>query len=197
MIRANIRSKRSVARYGAAAGLKKRIAPGMDHAAGNVIRRETMKRLVLAACACLLAAPVAAQTSDADKKTARAMVEDHTKTDFEELKSKISQRDNDAMDALKMLFYNKAYIYYACIVSVGREKFSDKTIADCAREPMTELMAGFNKAKEYSKNPKAETCATKARLATAEADFPPYDFLAGDDVHLYDFKAMRTCLTSR
>jgi hypothetical protein len=115
-----------------------------------------MKRLVLA-CACLMcallmyvflpAAPAAAQTSDADKKTARAMVEDHTRADFEELRNKVSQRDNDALDALKMLFYNKAYVYYACIVSVGREKFSDKAIADCAREPMTELMAGFNKAK--------------------------------------------------
>jgi hypothetical protein len=28
-------------------------------------------------------------------------------------------------------------------------------------------------------------------------DFPPYDFLAGDDVPLYDFKAIRICLTSR
>jgi hypothetical protein len=156
-----------------------------------------MKRSVLAACACLLAAPAAAQTSDGDKKTARAMVEDHTKADFEELKAKVSQRDPDAMDALKMLFYNKAYIYYACIVAVGREKFSDQTIAECAREPMAELMAGFNKAKEYSKNPKAETCAMTARPAKAEADFPPYDFLAGGDVHLYDFKAMRTCLTAR
>jgi hypothetical protein len=154
-----------------------------------------MKRSVLAACACLLAAPVAAQTGDADKKTARAMVEDRTRQDFEQLKNK--QRDKDAIDALKMLFYNKAYIYYACLVSIGREKFSDKAVAECVQEPMTELLAGLNKAKEYSKNPKAEKCETSARLVKEEADFPPYDFLAGDDVHLIDFRAMRTCLTSR
>ena len=156
-----------------------------------------MKRFVLAACACLLAAPVAAQTGDADKKTARAMVEGLTKEDFEQARSKISQRDKDAVDAIKMLFYNKAYIYYACLVSIGREKFSDSAVAECAQEPMTELIAGFNKAKEHSKNPKAQTCETKARLVKEEADFPPYAFLAGDDVHLYDFKAMRTFLTSR
>lgn len=154
-----------------------------------------MKRSVLVSCACLLAAPVAAQTGDADKKTARAMVEDLTRQDFEQLKNK--QRDKDAIDAIKMLFYNKAYIYYACLVSIGREKFSDKAVAQCVQEPMTELMAGLSKAKDYSSNPKAETCETNARLAKEEADFPPYAFLAGDDVHLYDFKAMRTCLTSR
>lgn len=98
-----------------------------------------MKRSVLASCACLmcaffLAAPVTAQTADADKETARKMVEERTREDFEQIKNK--QRDKDAIDAIKMLFYNKAYIYYACIVSVGREKFSDKAIADCAREPM-------------------------------------------------------------
>jgi hypothetical protein len=165
-----------------------------------------MKRFVLAAYACLicaffLTASVAAQTGTADKKsvkeTARAMVEDHTKADFEELKNKVSQRDNDAMDALKMLFYNKAYIYYACIVSLGREKFSDKAMGECVQEPMKELMAGLNRAKEDSRNPKAEKCEAKARLVKAEKDFPPYAFLAGDDVQLFDFKAMRICLTSR
>ena len=158
-----------------------------------------MQRLVLVACACLLAAPVAAQTGDADKKllkeTARTMVEERTREDFEQLKNK--QRDKDVIDAIKILFYNKAYIYYACIVSIGREKFSDKAIADCAREPMAELMAGSKNAREQSKNPNALKCETSARLAKEEADFPPYAFLAGDDVHLYDFKAMRTCLTSR
>jgi len=146
-------------------------------------------------CAFFLAAPVAAQTGDADKKTARAMVEDFTRQDFEQAKSK--QRDKDAIDAIKMLFYNKAYIYYACLVSIGREKFSDKAVAECVREPMTELMAGLSKAKDYSSNPKAAACETKARLVKEEADFPPYDFLAGDGVHLLDFKTIRTCLTSR
>ena len=154
-----------------------------------------MKRAVLIPCACLLAAPVLAQTGDADKKTARAMVEERSREDFEQLKNK--QRDKDAIDAIKMLLYNKAYIYYACLVSIGREKFSDKAVAECVQEPMTELMAGLSKAKDYSGNPKAAACETKARLVKEEADFPPYDFLAGDDVHLLDFKAMRTCLTSR
>jgi hypothetical protein len=165
-----------------------------------------MKRVVLIACACLiwaffLAAPAAAQTANPDKKsvkeTARAMVEDRTRQDFEQARDKLSRRDKDTIDAVKILFYNKAYIYYACIVSIGREKFSDKAIAECVQEPMKELIAGSRNAKEYSKNPKAEKCETNARLAKEEADFPPYAFLAGDDVHLYDFKAMRTCLTSR
>ena len=160
-----------------------------------------MKRFVLVACACLLAAQVAAQTGTADqgplKETARTMVEDFTRQDFEEAKNKISQRDKDATEAIKILFYNKAYIYYACLVSIGREKFSDKAVAECVQEPMKELIAGSRNAKEYSKKPKAETCQANARLAKEEADFPPYAFLAGDDVHLYDFKAMRTCLTSR
>ena len=164
-----------------------------------------MKRFVLAACACLicaffLAAPVAAQTANADKKsvkeTARAMVEDRTREDFEQAKSKVSQSNKDAMDALKMLFYNKAYIYYACIVSLGREKFSDKAMGECVQEPMKELMAGLKRAKEDSRNPKAPTCEAKARLVKEEKDFPPYAFLAGDDVQLFDFKAMRICLTS-
>ena len=160
-----------------------------------------MKRSVLVSCACLLAAPVAAQTAAADKRllkeTARTMVEDRTRQDFEEAKNKVSQRDKDAMDAIKILFYNKAYIYYACIVSIGREKFSDKAIAECVQQPMKELIAGSRNAKEYSKKPKAETCQANARLAKEEADFPPYAFLAGDDVHLFDFRAMRICLTSR
>ena len=122
------------------------------------------------------------------------MVEDVARQDLEQLKNK--QRDKGAIDAIKMLLYNKAYIYYACLVSIGREKFSDKAVAECVLEPMTELMAGLSKAKEYSGNPKAAACETKARLIKEEAEFPPYDFLAGDDVHLLDFKAMRTCLTA-
>lgn len=63
-----------------------------------------MKRAVLVSCACLLAAPVAAQTGTADKKllkeTARTMVEDRTRQDFEEAQNKVSQRDKDAMDAI-------------------------------------------------------------------------------------------------
>ena len=125
-----------------------------------------MKRFVLFSCAYLLAAPVAAQTGTADKKllkeTARTMVEDRTRQDFEEAKNKVSQRDKDAMDAIKILFYNKAYIYYACIVSIGREKFSDKTIAECVQEPMKELIAGSRNAKEYSKNSKSPPLARSA-----------------------------------
>lgn len=64
-----------------------------------------MKRAVLVSCACLLAAPVAAQTGTADKKllkeTARTMVEDRTRQDFEEAQNKVSQRDKDAMDCHK------------------------------------------------------------------------------------------------
>ena len=165
-----------------------------------------MKRFVLAACACLIcalfpAAPVAAQTANADKKsvkeTARAMVEDRTRQDFEQARDKLSRRHKDTIDAVKILFYNKAYIYYACIVSLGREKFSDKAMGECVQEPMKELMAGLNRAKENSRNPKVSACEAKARLVKEEKDFPPYAFLAGDDVQLFDFKAMRICLTSR
>jgi hypothetical protein len=165
-----------------------------------------MKRFVLVACACLicalfLAAPVAAQTGTTDKRSvkesARAMVEDRTRQDFEQARNKLSKRAKDTIDAVKTLFYNKAYIYYACIVSLGREKFSDKAMGECVQEPMKELMAGLNRAKEDSRNPKAPTCEAKARLVKEEKDFPPYAFLAGDDVQLFDFKAMRICLTSR
>jgi hypothetical protein len=160
-----------------------------------------MKRSVLAACACLmcaffLSAPVVAQTGDADKKTARKMVEERTREDFEQFKNQ-KQRDKDTMDAVKILFYNKAYIYYACLVSIGREKFSDKAVAECVQEPMKEMMAGLNRAKADSRNPKAAKCEASARLVKAEAEFPPYDFLAGDDVQLYDFKALRICQTSK
>src|SRR4029077_17716477 len=130
----------------------------------------------------LLAAPVAAQTADADKKTARAMVEDFTRPDFEQAKS--NQADKSASYTIKMLLYNKACIYYACLVLIGREKFSDRAVAECVREPMTEWMTGLSKAKDYTSNPKAAACETKARLVKEEADFPPYDFLAGDGVHL-------------
>lgn len=95
-----------------------------------------MKRFMLVSCACLLAAPVAAQTGDANKKpwkeTARAMVEERTRQDFEDAKNTLPpQSDRDVIDAIKALFYNKAYIYYRCIVSLGREKISDKAIAEC------------------------------------------------------------------
>jgi len=46
-----------------------------------------MKGAVLVSCACLLATQGAAQTADADKKIARAMVEDFTRPDFEQAKA--------------------------------------------------------------------------------------------------------------
>ena len=96
-----------------------------------------MKRAVLVACACLLAAPVAAQTGAADKKllkgTARTMVEDRTRQDFEEAKNKVSQRDKDAMDAIKILFYNKAYIYYACTFRSAAKSFRIKPLPNACR----------------------------------------------------------------
>jgi hypothetical protein len=75
-------------------------------------------------------------------------------------------------------------------------KSSDKAIAECGQEP-TELIAGFNKAKEYAKNQKVEKCETNTRLAKEEADFPPTLYSPGTMCASNDFKAMRICLTSR
>ena len=99
-----------------------------------------------------------------------------------------------------MLIYNKAYIYYSCIVSLGPAATTDEVISDCVNEPIAETIAANNFMTDYlpliERNPKALKCELKTRLFKAEVEFPPYNFLLGEGIHLYDFKEMRACLIS-
>ena len=99
-----------------------------------------------------------------------------------------------------MLAYNKAYIYYSCLLSLGPPATTEEAILDWVQNLIAEAVATNNLTIQYislfERNPKAVKCELKARLFKEELEFPPYDFLVGEGIYLYDHKVMRACLIS-
>jgi hypothetical protein len=106
------------------------------------------------------------------------------------------QRRDLAKDAIKDLFYNKAYHLYVC----AKSNDEWKTVQLCYDQHNKEMVKGIKIMTQYtsllaSKGTKEAECELKARLFDAELEFPAFDFLkrvSGPDA-LYDYTLMSAC----
>jgi hypothetical protein len=182
--------------------------------------RLVVASLLLAVSACQ---PSIAQPNDDDAKRLRPFIERQMKQEFDAgiadfMKLALSnnphfldKQDHEvelAKDAVKGLFYNKAYHLYVCAksIGVGWRVLSDdewKKVQLCYDQHNKEMLKGIKIMTQYtsllaSKAAKEEECELKARLFDAELDFPPFDFLRRSDGadKLFDFAVMTACFLS-
>jgi hypothetical protein len=168
------------------------------------------------ACGLLFALPPArAETSD----TARAAAAKVIKAEFDVATRAIgdAMRANPnlpreprqvqiAIDSVKSIFYNKAYNHYLCQNIVASESgLSDgdrlNKFQDCYNVRNVALQKHITALAQYApvlvgQPEKAESCMEKGRLTSAEAEFPPFDFLKqtnGKDA-LFDYAKVLACL---
>lgn len=113
------------------------------------------------------------------------------------------QTDTDragAIEGLKSLVYNKAFIYIQCYRRAPRGgdlNLSNRFFNDCVSDRQQAMQRVFNfastKGLDRSVAPRVNQCMDQGRAKEAEADFPPFDFLIGPGLHLYDMKQVDDC----
>jgi hypothetical protein len=110
-----------------------------------------------------------------------------------------TQKDYEiAVTGTKMLVYNKAYIYYSCIMSLGPSgNFTNEQLSRCVEEKMRPVKRWFGLGANYASvigDQRSVRCEMRTRMFEAELEFPPYDFLKDKEVALYDVAKMNECL---
>jgi hypothetical protein len=109
-----------------------------------------------------------------------------------------------AIAEIKLAIYNKSYINFKCFLNAiydaqeaGRETLDETKLEDCAKGPLSQLYTeykiwvGFRKAMDPMI---AKRCEMHARLFDGELEFPPFDFLNGNEPALFDFEEWHACL---
>ena len=98
-----------------------------------------------------------------------------------------------ALSGVKSLVYNSAYARYRCMLENIR---SPDLAGECYRKAILELYASYKIFTEYTAQvaPRSKRCQLEARLFEAELEFPPYKFLEGEGMNLYDHGRMAACL---
>jgi hypothetical protein len=113
---------------------------------------------------------------------------------------------DDAIDGIKTMFYNKASIHATCAGEML--KIQSKTPAEslqtrfdsCLDAKLGEIVMLNKIISEYGKVFTLETavrCEMEARLFERELLLPPYDFLKGGAAILIDAKVFNQCLRSK
>lgn len=112
-----------------------------------------------------------------------------------------------ALIGFKTLSYNKANIHAECAGEVARSKTPTDTPTDfearykrCLDPKLGELLINYKIESDYIgyfKDKGTVRCEIEARLFERERLLPPYDFLKGDGVALYDYRLLNQCLKSK
>ena len=109
-----------------------------------------------------------------------------------------------AIARIKLAMYNKSYINFKCWLSAifdaqetGRETLDQTKLEDCAKGPLSQLYTNYKIWVDYRRAMEpitAKRCEMRARLFDGELEFPPFDFLNGNEPTLFDFEKWHACL---
>jgi hypothetical protein len=109
-----------------------------------------------------------------------------------------------AIAGIKLAMYNKSYINFKCFVTAiydaqeaSRGTLDETKLEDCAKGPLSQLYTNYKNLVDYRKAMEpitAKRCEMRARLFHGELEFPPFDFLNGDEPALFDFEKWHACL---
>jgi hypothetical protein len=108
------------------------------------------------------------------------------------------QEFTDAIDGLKLLQYNTAYIFVQCFQLAPNGASRNAFWNDCKNDRIRAFQRVWNRSTNLSNGSMArlaEACLEQARLLEAEDQFPPYDFFSGFGARLYNFKKVEDCLS--
>jgi hypothetical protein len=106
-----------------------------------------------------------------------------------------------AINLVKLTLYNGAYIAAECALLAPKGENTDTFVKDCGHERNQAFVRVYEQATAIlKKGPVAKRlaaeCLNRAMLPEAENQFPPYEFLAGPDTHLFDVKKLDGCLAN-
>jgi hypothetical protein len=79
----------------------------------------------------------------------------------------------------------------------SRGTLDETKLEDCAKDPLSQLYTNYKILVYYRKALEpitAKRCEMRARLFDGELEFPPFDFLNGDEPALFDFGTWHACL---
>lgn len=130
---------------------------------------------------------------------ARFMLKDETEKQFDQIIASFNtngteQEKRDATEGTKMLVYNKVYGTYACFVA----NTDEAAIAACNKNHMHEFrrFSGLGQYIGVIGIQRLGKCHMQSRLFDAEVEFPPYEFLKGKGVMLFDLAKFNNCVVS-
>jgi hypothetical protein len=126
-------------------------------------------------------------------KQAKKMASDYR------LPSATDQNLADQIDAFKIMLYNKVYIHVQCAQLAPEGQNLSNFLKDCTHERLQALQRIFNQAAGFSEQKRSiarlvNACFEQARMTEAEDQFPPYDFLAGPGINLFNVKKLDSCI---
>jgi hypothetical protein len=138
------------------------------------------------------------------KQVLRAEMERDSQKEFEEMKKEAWKRSKDqnpsvevrnmADNFMKMIFYNRKYNEYLCVTTTLTG--DTEVFAQCINGRSAQI-AKFIKMADYIPSldpPKANRCEVLSRMFEAEFEFPPFDYLKGERINLFDFEKFNECL---
>jgi hypothetical protein len=110
------------------------------------------------------------------------------------LQSKDENESADALNGLKVLSYQRAYLAYACVKRHGIGKGAER----CEKEEGVHLSRFYELLKSIKLIPYnlQASCIIQHRLYREEAEFKPFPFqkFEGDGLALYNFEKLNDCL---
>ena len=144
----------------------------------------------------------------------RSEIEKAARFEFDTLMEQVFAHKNGsdeqrkaAIAGIKLAMYNKSYINFKCLLTAiydaqeaDRETLDETKLEHCAKGPLSQLYTNYKMLVDYRKAMEpitAKRCEMRARLFDSELEFPPFDFLNGDEPALFDFEKWHECLLGR
>ena len=105
------------------------------------------------------------------------------------------------VEAIKSMYYNKAFIYVQCFQRAPTSQdpnLSALFMKDCIRDRLEALgrVYKFAHTKELERSTAVSVnrSVNQAKAREAELDYPPFDFLVGPNMELFDMKQLDDCV---
>ena len=141
----------------------------------------------------------------------RSEIEKAARFEFDTLMEQVLVRKGEpdeqrksAILGIKLTMYNKSYINFKCLLTAiydaqeaSRETLDETKLEDCAKGPLSQLYTNYKLLvgnREAIEPMIAKQCEMRARLFDGELEFPPFDFLNGDEPELFDSEKWHACL---
>ncbi len=112
---------------------------------------------------------------------------------WDSARSSLESETKQQLDFMKVVLYNRSYGLAKCLVEHPN---SSAGVNKCAQKFLEEFQGFYLMIANYDvvAPDKIANCFAKNRMPREERRFPPYRFLKGAHVHLYDLKKLTECI---
>jgi hypothetical protein len=116
-----------------------------------------------------------------------------TRLRWEAAASAFKEETEELLNFQKMILYNRVFGLSRCLA----DNHSSSEALDLCEKAFLERLKQLYRASEEQPVSKLQRCYAVSRLKIEEAEFPPFDFLRGQETHLYNLQKLTDCVTSR